>query len=82
MRPVAVQGLTLGSMGFIFPVKNNGAMHMAATFGGAWLTPGLLNERGEAPGLHLMAATPLAWEEANGGGGPLLSSYPEQPSRL
>jgi metallo-beta-lactamase class B len=41
---VAVPGHTPGSMGFIFPVKDNGTTHMAAMFGGVWLTPGLLND--------------------------------------
>jgi hypothetical protein len=31
-------------MGFIFPVKDNGTAHMAAMFGGVWLTPGLLSD--------------------------------------
>jgi metallo-beta-lactamase class B len=41
---VAVPGHTPGAMGFIFPVKDNGATHMAAMFGGVWLTPGLLSD--------------------------------------
>ena len=36
--PVAIPGHTPGSMGFVFPVKDNGRTHMAALFGGAWLT--------------------------------------------
>ena len=31
-------------MGFIFPVKDNGKSHMAALFGGAWLTPQILSD--------------------------------------
>ena len=41
---VAIPGHTPGAMGFIFPVKDNGATHTAALFGGTWLTPGLLND--------------------------------------
>jgi metallo-beta-lactamase class B len=44
VTPVAVPGHTPGSMGFIFPVKDSGRAHMAAMFGGAWLTPNLLND--------------------------------------
>jgi metallo-beta-lactamase class B len=44
VTPVAVPGHTPGSMGFIFPVKDNGATHMAAMFGGAWLTPQILSD--------------------------------------
>jgi hypothetical protein len=31
-------------MGFIFPVKDNGMAHMAALYGGAWLTPQILSD--------------------------------------
>jgi len=41
---VAVPGHTPGSMGFIFPVRDNGKRHMAALFGGAWLTPQILSD--------------------------------------
>jgi metallo-beta-lactamase class B len=46
VMPVAVPGHTPGAMGFIFPVRDNGATHMAAMFGGVWLTPGLLSDDG------------------------------------
>ena len=41
---VAVPGHTPGSMGFIFPVRDNGKRHTAALFGGAWLTPQILSD--------------------------------------
>ena len=41
---VAVPGHTPGSMGFIFPVKDRGKAHVAALFGGAWLTPQILSD--------------------------------------
>jgi metallo-beta-lactamase class B len=44
VRAVAVPGHTPGSMGFIFPVIDRGERHVAALFGGSWLTPGLLND--------------------------------------
>jgi len=44
ITPVAVPGHTPGSMAFIFPVRDNGAAHTAAIFGGVWLTPGLLSD--------------------------------------
>ena len=44
VRVVAVPGHTPGSMGFIFPVVDRGEKHVAALFGGSWLTPGLLND--------------------------------------
>jgi metallo-beta-lactamase class B len=44
VRAVAVPGHTPGSMGFILPVIDRGEQHVAALFGGSWLTPGLLND--------------------------------------
>ena len=44
VRVVAVPGHTPGSMGFIFPVMDRGQKHVAALFGGSWLTPGLLSD--------------------------------------
>ena len=45
VTPVAVPGHTPGSMAFIFPVKDRGTTHMAALFGGAWLTPNILSDQ-------------------------------------
>jgi metallo-beta-lactamase class B len=44
VTPIAVPGHTPGSMGFIFPVKDSGKSHMAALFGGVWLTPQILSD--------------------------------------
>jgi metallo-beta-lactamase class B len=44
VRAFAVPGHTPGSMGFIFPVIDRGERHVAALYGGSWLTPGLLND--------------------------------------
>jgi metallo-beta-lactamase class B len=44
VRAVAVPGHTPGSMAFIIPAMDGGERHVAALFGGSWLTPGLLND--------------------------------------
>jgi metallo-beta-lactamase class B len=44
--PVAIPGHTPGSMGYMFPVKDNGKTHMAAIFGGTILTPGPISDQG------------------------------------
>jgi metallo-beta-lactamase class B len=44
VRAVAVPGHTPGSMGFVIPVVDRGERHVAALFGGSWLTPGPLND--------------------------------------
>jgi metallo-beta-lactamase class B len=44
VTPIAVPGHTPGSMAFIFPVIERKERHVAALFGGAWLTPGLLSD--------------------------------------
>jgi metallo-beta-lactamase class B len=44
--PISLPGHTPGTMGFIFPVKDHGANHVAALFGGVWLLPQLLSDDG------------------------------------
>jgi metallo-beta-lactamase class B len=46
MTPVAIPGHTPGSMGFIFPVKDNGKTRMAGLYGGTILTPGIISDEG------------------------------------
>ena len=46
VHPVAIPGHTPGSMGFIFPVKDNGKTRMAAVYGGTVLTPGIISDEG------------------------------------
>ena len=46
LTPVAVPGHTPGSMGFIFPVKDNGKTYVAAMYGGTILTPGIVSDEG------------------------------------
>ena len=43
VMPVAIPGHTPGSMGYIFPVKDNGKTHMAAIYAGTILTPGIIS---------------------------------------
>ena len=44
--PISVPGHTPGSMGFIFPVKDNGKTYMAAMYAGTILTPGIVSDEG------------------------------------
>jgi metallo-beta-lactamase class B len=46
VTPVAIPGHTAGSMGFIFPVKDNGKRHMAALYGGTILTANIISDDG------------------------------------
>ena len=55
VTPVAIPGHTPGSMGFIFPVKDNGRTHMAALYGGTILTPGPISDEGLATYLKSVA---------------------------
>ena len=48
ITPVAVPGHTPGSMGFIFPVKDNGKTRMAAIYAGTILTPAIISDDGLA----------------------------------
>ena len=48
VMPVAIPGHTPGSMGYIFPVKDNGKTHMAAIYAGTVLTPGIISDEGLA----------------------------------
>lgn len=46
VMPYAIPGHTPGSMGFIFPVKDNGKVRIAAMYGGTILTPGPISDEG------------------------------------
>ena len=46
LTPVAIPGHTPGSMGFIFPVKDNGKTYITAMYGGTVLTPGIVSDEG------------------------------------
>ena len=61
IKAIAVPGHTPGSMGFIFPVHDSGKDHVAALFGGAWLTPQILSDEAlqtfRMSVAHFMSAT-------------------------
>jgi metallo-beta-lactamase class B len=65
ITPVAVPGHTPGSMAFIFPVTDRGERHIAALFGGAWLTPGFLSN----DGMRTFRASVETYREATGAAG-------------
>ncbi|MDP9112511.1 MAG: MBL fold metallo-hydrolase [Acidobacteriota bacterium] len=46
VMPFAIPGHTPGSMGFIFPVKDNGKTHMAAIYAGTILVPAGIPDEG------------------------------------
>jgi len=46
IMPYAIPGHTPGSMGFIFPVKDNGKTHMAAIYGGTILLTAVIPDDG------------------------------------
>jgi metallo-beta-lactamase class B len=46
ITPVAIPGHTAGSMGYIFPVKDNGQQHLAALYGGTILTANIISDDG------------------------------------
>lgn len=46
VTPVSIPGHTPGSMGYIFPVKDNSKTHMAAIYAGTILTPGPISDEG------------------------------------
>jgi metallo-beta-lactamase class B len=46
VMPYAIPGHTVGSMAYIFPVKDNGKTRMAGVFGGTILTPGPISDEG------------------------------------
>jgi glyoxylase-like metal-dependent hydrolase (beta-lactamase superfamily II) len=48
LTPFAIPGHTPGSMGFIFPVKDQGKTYMAAMYAGTVLTPGFVSDEGLA----------------------------------
>ncbi|MBI4885907.1 MAG: MBL fold metallo-hydrolase [Acidobacteria bacterium] len=46
VMPIAIPGHTPGSMGYIFPVRDNGRTRMAAMYGGTILNPGPISDEG------------------------------------
>ena len=86
VRAVAVPGHTPGSMGFIIPVVDRGERHVAALFGGSWLTPGLLNDEAMqtyiASVAHFRQATVDAGVDAWLQNHPLMVPFQEWLTRL
>jgi metallo-beta-lactamase class B len=86
VRAVAVPGHTPGSMGFIIPVMDRGERHVAALFGGSWLTPGLLNDEAMrtyiASVAHFRAATVAAGADTWLQNHPLMVPFQDWLTRL
>jgi metallo-beta-lactamase class B len=86
VRAVAVPGHTPGSMGFIIPVVDRGERHVAALFGGSWLTPGLLNDEAMqtyiASVAHFRQATVAAGVDAWLQNHPLMVPFQDWLTRL
>jgi metallo-beta-lactamase class B len=86
VRAVAVPGHTPGSMGFIIPVMDRGERHVAALFGGSWLTPGLLNDEAMrtyiASVAHFRAATVAAGVDTWLQNHPLMVPFQDWLTRL
>jgi metallo-beta-lactamase class B len=84
--PVAIPGHTPGSMGFIFPVKDNGRTHMAALYGGTILTPGPISDEGLATYLksiaHFRAETTRAGVDVELQNHPLMDPIQPKLDRL
>jgi metallo-beta-lactamase class B len=83
---VAVPGHTPGSMGFIIAVLDRGERHVAALFGGSWLTPGLLNDAAMqsyiASVAHFREATVAAGVDAWLQNHPLMVPFQDWLTRL
>lgn len=86
VRAVAVPGHTPGSMGFVFPVLDRGERHVAALYGGSWLTPGLLNDEAMKTYIasveHFRKATVEAGADAWLQNHPLMVPFQEWLSQL
>ena len=86
VRAVAVPGHTPGSMGFVIPVVDRGERHVAALFGGSWLTPGLLNDEAMNTYIgsvaHFRKATVEAGADAWLQNHPLMVPFQDWLSRL
>ncbi len=74
VTPVAVPGHTPGSMAFIFPVIDRGERHVAALFGGSWLTPGFLSD--DAMRTYLASVKAFRQVTGNAGVDTLLQNHP------
>ncbi len=64
VTPVATPGHTPGSMGYIFPVKDNGRTHMAAMYAGTILLPERIPDEGLQTYLQSLAHFKAATKQA------------------
>jgi len=64
VTPVAIPGHTAGSMGFIFPVTDNGRTRMAAMYGGTILNPAPISDEGLRTYLNSVARFKAATQKA------------------
>jgi metallo-beta-lactamase class B len=74
VRVVAVPGHTPGSVGVILPVMDRGQKHVAALFGGSWLTPGFLSD--DAMGTFINSVARFKEATRNAGVDAWLQNHP------
>jgi len=86
VMPFAIPGHTPGSMGFIFPVKDQGKTHMAALFGGTILLAGRIPDEGLQQYLksiaHFKEVTRKAKVDVELQNHPLMDGLPEKLEKL
>ena len=86
VMPFAIPGHTPGSMGFIFPVKDQGKTHMAALYGGTVLLVGMISDQGLQQYLtsiaHFKEETKKAKVDVELQNHPLMDGFPEKLEKL
>jgi metallo-beta-lactamase class B len=86
VMPFAIPGHTPGSMGFIFPVKDQGKTHMAALYGGTVLLAGMISDQGLEQYLtsiaHFKEETKNAKVDVELQNHPLMDGLPEKLDKL
>ena len=86
VMPFAIPGHTPGSMGFIFPVKDQGKTHIAALFGGTVLLVGMISDQGLRQYLtsiaHFKEETKKAKVDVELQNHPLMDGLPEKLAKI
>jgi metallo-beta-lactamase class B len=86
VMPYAIPGHTPGSMGFIFPVKDQGQTHTAALFGGTILLAARISDEGLQQFLrsvaHFKEETAKAKVDVELQNHPLMDGFPEKLEKL
>jgi len=86
VMPFAIPGHTPGSMGFIFPVKDQGKTHMAALYGGTVLLTAIISDAGLQQYLtsvaHFKEETKKAKVDVELQNHPLMDGFPEKLEKL